>query len=258
MFNTGCAQFVNSLKQADEQERERDFSESAFMRDERAGKQNAQNGPRAGALRKGSRVRREDFIDQSQEEGSLWASSGQTNYYFTRNKIRAPGDLFTVKIENELLRNIQAEIKGSLSDDERDEELSQARSKLRDQLSKSTEGSKKDNAGDSKSPEASSDSEKSDSAGASDVDRQLSQLNFKDLDISSSLELKVGDGMMAEVLGRFSNGNYKIQATKRVLMKKGYSREVRVVALVKEADLAQDSDSLDSGKLYDTQVAVAR
>jgi hypothetical protein len=38
--------------------------------------------------RDGARVTKEDFIDRNSNEGSLWASDGQTNYYFTKNKVR--------------------------------------------------------------------------------------------------------------------------------------------------------------------------
>ena len=52
--------------------------------------------------RSGGRANRSDFIDDSSNEGSLWGSSGQTNYYFTKNKIRNLGDLLTLTIEQEM------------------------------------------------------------------------------------------------------------------------------------------------------------
>ncbi|CAM6054226.1 unnamed protein product [Sphagnum tenellum] len=80
------------------------------------------------------RTTREDFVDKSQEEGSLWASGGQTNYYFTKNKVRSPGDIVTVKLENDLYKNIISEIKKTLTSPERNRELFDARERLRASL----------------------------------------------------------------------------------------------------------------------------
>ena len=79
----------------------------------------------------GGRATRDDFVDQSQEEGSLWASGGQTNYYFTKNKIRSPGDILTMNIESELYRDIGNEVKRMLSPREKGAELKQYKEQLR-------------------------------------------------------------------------------------------------------------------------------
>ncbi|MEO5971324.1 MAG: flagellar basal body L-ring protein FlgH [Bdellovibrionia bacterium] len=218
------------------------------------------------------RVTREDFIDHSQEEGSLWASSGQTNYYFTKNKVRSAGDIVTVKIENDLYRGINAEIKKSLSPDEKMNELMEAKELLREKLLKLTDttGTSKDRLSTSAaSPEKPGESPPADAGSAAsgtkvpvvltaaEAEKQLMQLSMSELDISPNLEIKNGDMMMGEIVGRYPNGNYKIRASKRVLYKKGQARDVVLYAIVKAADLIEDTDVVNSGKLYDYQVEVA-
>ncbi len=231
-----------------------------------------------GPFKNGRRATRDDFIDQSQEEGSLWASSGQTNYYFTKNKVRSPGDIVTVKIENDLYRGISEEIKKSLSMDEKTVELIDAKEHLREKLLKNIVPDGKDRLTTSAAaPEKPTDPAASATppvdytggAGATnsaarttgltalEAEKQIMQLSMSELDIASSLEIKNGDMMMGEIIGRYPNGNYKIRANKKVLYKKGQAREVTVFAIVKASDIGEDTDAVNSGKLYDYQVEVA-
>ena len=82
------------------------------------------------------RVTKEDFIDQSQEEGSLWASSGQTNYYFTKNKIRSPGEMISLNVETDLFLDIKNEIKRSLSSVENAKEIQDLKNHYRFEMNK--------------------------------------------------------------------------------------------------------------------------
>ncbi len=79
----------------------------------------------------GGRATRDDFVDNSTNEGSLWASDGQTNYYFTKNKVRSVGDIVTLTIEEPVIRDIAIEVKRTLTDKERDFELGLIQSKIR-------------------------------------------------------------------------------------------------------------------------------
>ena len=79
----------------------------------------------------GARATRDDFIDQSTSEGSLWASDGQTNYYFTKNKVRSVGDIVTLTIDEAVVRDIAIEAKRNLSDKEREFELGLIQAKIR-------------------------------------------------------------------------------------------------------------------------------
>jgi len=233
-----------------------------------------------GPFKNGKRATKDDFIDQSQEEGSLWASSGQTNYYFTKNKVRSPGDIVTIKIENDLYQGVSAEIKKSLSPDEKVVELIEAKERLREKLMKhlsapsgrdqlTTSAASPEKAveapgagvlpGDGAALSASTGSgiKNSGMLTAAEIENQILQLSMSELDIASSLEIKNGDMMMGEIIGRYPNGNYKIRATKKVLYKKGQAREVTVLGIVKATDLGEDTDTVNSGKLYDYQVEVA-
>ena len=79
----------------------------------------------------GSRATRSDFVDDASNEGSLWASDGQTNYYFTKNKVRGVGDIVTVTAENDIIRDTIGEVTRSLSPREREVELTIAQERIR-------------------------------------------------------------------------------------------------------------------------------
>ena len=77
------------------------------------------------------RVTAEDFRDNSPTEGSLWASTGQTNYYFTQNRIRSVGDIITITLEDPFIRDIKTEVKRTLSEDEVTHEIDKAQDRIR-------------------------------------------------------------------------------------------------------------------------------
>ncbi len=188
----------------------------------------------------GSRATRKDFIDDSQNEGSLWASSGQTNYYFTQNKVHGAGDILTIKIGPDLVRDIGFEVKRSLTPAEMDTELSLAETKLQGRAPASaTPGS----------------------GAATPQNRRKSirgpQATIADVDVGSSLSLKAGDPMMAEVLQRYPNGNYRIRGVKRIPYKNGKPRLVTLVGIVRGSDISDD-DTVSSGKLYEYQLRATR
>lgn len=71
----------------------------------------------------GNRATKADFLDDNPADGSLWASDGQTNYYFTKNKVRGPGDIVTLNMEQDLVADMVSESKRTLSQPELDKEL---------------------------------------------------------------------------------------------------------------------------------------
>ena len=81
----------------------------------------------------GMRATRADFVDESQNEGSLWASDGQTNYYFTKNKVRGVGDILTVTMEADMVNDVSTEVKRTLSPKEQDYELAAAQERLQNE-----------------------------------------------------------------------------------------------------------------------------
>lgn len=75
------------------------------------------------AYKGGDRATRADFMDDDQKEGSLWASDGQTNYFFTKNKVRGPGDIVTLTLEPAMTKDMIQEAKRGLSPQEMGKEL---------------------------------------------------------------------------------------------------------------------------------------
>lgn len=207
----------------------------------------------------GARATRADFVDDSQNEGSLWASGGQTNYYFTKNKVRSVGDIVTLKIEKDLFDNIATEVRRGLTPGERDREIAVAQERLNhdaaapakdDALASSaaapdrapaSDGSANGNGGQAKSAAPSEPRE----AVATDID------------VSKSLAIKVDDTMMAEIVERYPNGNYKIRATKRIPYKNGSPRLMSLVGIARGSDIGDD-DTVGSGKLYEYRVEALR
>src|SRR5690606_3487338 len=64
-------------------------------------------------------------------DGSLWTSDGQTNYFLTKNRTKSEGDILTIITDEEFVRDVAAEIKRTLSPDERDAELELAQERMR-------------------------------------------------------------------------------------------------------------------------------
>jgi flagellar basal body L-ring protein FlgH len=227
----------------------------------------------------GNRATRDDFIDQSQEEGSLWASSGQTNYYFTKNKIRSPGDLITLTIENDLYRDIGIETKRTLSPREKTTELALLQEQLKTKFIADFQANRKDTLSTSSAaPErglasTSTSTPKVDATPSptpvatpspeipplseEEIQKQMPKATFADVNIQPQLDLKTGETMMGEIIERYPNGNYKIRTVKRIPYKKGPPRLVSVVGIVKSADINDETDIINSGKLYEYRVEVS-
>ena len=77
-----------------------------------------------------------------------------------------------------------------------------------------------------------------------------------DIDVGRSVDLATGDVVMAEILERFPNGNYKIRGTKKVNYRGG-GRMMNFVGIVRGSDIGED-DTVTSGKLYEYQLEVNR
>jgi len=222
----------------------------------------------------GSRATRDDFVDQSQEEGSLWASSGQTNYYFTKNKVRSLGDLVTLTIEKDLYRDITTEIKRTLSPKEKASEIGMIQDQYRAKFVAELEMGRKDNLSTSAaapekttsggnppaaepSSSPSSFPSPSPSFTPADIDRMVPKATIADVDIVPLVDIKAGETMMGEIIERFPNGNFKIRTVKRIPYKRGPPRIVTVVGVVRSSDITEDTDLVTSGKLYEYRVEVA-
>jgi hypothetical protein len=209
----------------------------------------------------GSRATRADFVDESQNEGSLWASDGQTNYYFTKNKIRSVGDILTINVEADLLRDIGLEARRTLTPREREYELAAAQERIRAKVLglPSPDGDGKDQVASSAAAPARAPAAAATPAPGAvpAAEPEIPSATFADVDVTKSLAIKAGDAMMGEIVERYPNGNYKVRATKRIPYKGGPPRLVTLVGVVKGSDIAED-DTVGSGKLYEYRVTAAR
>ncbi len=182
--------------------------------------------------------KRSDFIDDDKDSGSLWASSGQTNYYFTKNNIRLSGDMMSVTLEQDALSMILDDLKARLNANEK---------KLYEQQMQefdAREAVKKDTVSDKKSDPA--------------VKEEKKEAAKNPHEFESIIGIKVGEVMQGEILERYPNGNYKIRAMKRISTSYFGSRVVGIQGLVKGTDIVDDNSTVASGKIYDIQIFFAR
>ena len=193
----------------------------------------------------GGRATRDDFIDHSAGDGSLWAGENDSNYFYSKNKVRAMGDVVTVKVEDELVRHIGEEIKKTLTPAEQEVEMA---------LYIKNNGAAKDDKDLEAYRKIASDDPKS--SDAEEVKSKMEKaVRWSQVDLSNAIALKSNEEMRAEIIDRFPNGNYKIRTVKKVLYR-GSSKLVSMVGIAPAADF-DESDTIKSGKLYEYKVRIA-
>jgi flagellar basal body L-ring protein FlgH len=205
----------------------------------------------------GMRATRADFIDDSSNEGSLWGSDGQTNYYFTKNKVRGLGDIVTVSIEQGLYKDISAEVKRTLTPKERDYEIQLAQARLNAQAAGLPDPDAPSKQAGSTDQVTTSQSAPAPNPSASPAATPTARdATAADIDVTRSLDFKQGDTIMAEITDRYPNGNYKIRGTKRIQYKGGPPRLITLVGVARGQDFSED-DVIPSGKLYEYRIEAA-
>lgn len=197
------------------------------------------------------RVTRENFVDQSQDAGSLWASNGQTNYFFIKNRVKGVGDIITIQMEEPLVKDVAMEIARTLDEEEMQAELGAAQERIR---VKTVDAAKAKGGTSARKPASTEGGENK--AQEEEEEIEIPEATLADVDVTQSMGIKAGEVMMAEIIGRYPNGNYKIRGTKRVPYRGG-TRFVNVVAVAKSADL-DDAETLSSGKLYEYRLNAHR
>jgi flagellar basal body L-ring protein FlgH len=201
--------------------------------------QQAQGMPGAPAFKNGNRATKDDFIDDAPSEGSLWASTGQTNYFFVKNKVKSGGDIVTLTMDENLLKNAALELRKVLTKEELDLELKEAKKKKIDELAKLKPAAPPKDAGrevESEKPSV--------------------EVTLADVDPRPRMQIAAGDQMMGEIVERYSNGNYKIRATKRIPYQGGY-KMVYLIGIARSADISEE-DTIEAGKLYEYRLKVAQ
>lgn len=203
----------------------------------------------------GMRATRADFVDDAKDDGSLWTSDGQTNYYLTKNKINTVGDILTVTSDEAMAKDIAAELKRTLSPEERDIEIEIAQEKLR----RRAMGLPEEAAAGAGADQVASTAASANRAPAN-IDKEkpvdVPTATWADVDLKNAIEFKAGDTFMAEVVERYPNGNYKIRGVKRVRYRNGY-RMVNLTAIAKNADITDDQ-TIPAGKLYEYRLEALR
>ncbi len=203
----------------------------------------------------GARATRADFVDSSSNEGSLWASNGQTNYFFIKNKIKGVGDIITITVEDRLVSDVALEIKKTLDQKEVESEIKDAQDRLN--AAAAPKGGKPapkkeepsalagvDVAAASKEPASAKEEEK---------EPEVREANYNDIEVGKNLDIKAGEIMMGEIIERYPNGNYKVRATKRVPYRGGM-RLVQLLGIAKSTDI-NEQDVIGSSKLYEYRIA---
>lgn len=233
------------------------------------------------------RVNADNFFDAPANEGSLWVLDGQGNYYFTKNRNRAIGDLITVVMEEPSVRETLAEVKRTLSSAERKMELSFAQDRIKAKTLGDPEppimpvpgsayvAEKKEGAKDERAPAVAVAPSPSPSPTASlsaeaavakqkeieqmrrDKLAKMAKATMTDVDIVPYVGLKPTDTMLAEIVDRYPNGNFKIRGTKKIPYRSGY-RLVTLLGVVRGNDINESNDTVLSGKLYEYRLTVLR
>jgi len=194
----------------------------------------------------GDRATRNDFYDNAPGDGSLWSNGNDANHFFTKGKVRSPGDIVSVKVDEAFVRQIAEEVKKTLTPAEQSVEM--ALHLKNNELAKDDQDLKAYR-------NVASDDLRSDEALAV-KSRMEKAVRWSQVDLSKAIALNPNEELRAEIIDRFQNGNFKIRAVKRVLYR-GHSKMVSLVAVAPAADL-DDKDMIQSGKLYEYNIRVAR
>lgn len=179
------------------------------------------------------RYTKADFVDREASENSLWDAQGQSNYLFSHNRRREPGDLVTIDVEKELRREIQYQLWMTLPPEMRRVKRAPA--------STGTDAVK--------NAAAAADANKSQEERNKDAAEEAAKTNL-------ALNGKDDDIVRMEVVENLGNGLVRMVGQKRVIYK-GASRIVEVMALVNNKDI-DDNNRLKSSALLDMQTQVVQ
>jgi len=222
-------------------------SEALDPTDDRVrGKIETSRGAYVSQYARGDRATKEDFIDRAPGDGSLWTGDSDSNYFYAKTKVRAMGDIISVKVEDEMVKSIADEIKKGLTPPEQEVEMA---------LYLKNNSAAKDDKDLAAYRNVASDDLKSADAEAVKNNMEKS-VRWSQVDLTKAIGLTPNQDFRAEIIDRYQNGNYKIRAVKRIQYR-GSSKLVSLVAVAPASDF-DDADQIKSGKLYEYKVRVAR
>lgn len=185
------------------------------------------------------RVTRDDFVDRTARENSLWDGQGQSNYLFTNNRRREAGDMITADVEKELRREIQYQLWLTLPPEQRKVRKPSSAS---DAVKSTAAATAKDGVLDPKAA-----AEKSLETKAKDAAEEAAKTNIAPTG-------QEDDIIKMEVVENMGNGLVRVLGQKRVIYK-GVSRIIEVAALVNNKDV-DDSNRTKSSTFLDTKAQV--
>lgn len=175
----------------------------------------------SGVRAKNMRVKAENFAAEAvKNENSLWNDEGQSNFLFSRNRTKLPGDLVTVTIDDRLRRDMVDSVRKLLPPEYRDADIR-------------VPGLTKN--GDARSPAGDAPTAAAATTNAGPTPEDL---------------------LTAEVVERFPNGNLRIRGVKRVPFKR-QTRNIEVSAIVRGTDI-DERDMIDASKFYEHKVELYR
>lgn len=197
----------------------------------------------SGIRAKSGRITKQDFTDlASKNENSLWTDDGQNNYLFARNKLKAQGDLVTIKIDDGLRADMILEVKKLLPPEYRDRDIivpGVTRQKDIDEMQAAYKATNDANA-------------VAGAAGAADAYKGA----ISGVSKVTALNNANTETMTAEIVERYPNGNVRLRGMKRVPFKKKV-RNMEVVAIAKGSDI-DESDTISSSKFLEQKVELYR
>ncbi len=203
-------------------------------------------GQAVAAYRKGDRATRSDFLDDAPNDGSLWSNEQDSNYFYSKDKVRSQGDIISVKLEDALVKQMAEEVKKNLSPAEQEVEMA---------LYVRNSAEAKDDKDIKAYRNVASDELKT--SEAADVKNRMEKaVRWSQVDLTKVINVTPNEELRAEVVDRYPNGNYRIKAIKRV-MYRGTSKFVSLVGVAPAVDF-DDKDQIASGKLYDYKLKVVQ
>jgi len=178
------------------------------------------------------RVTRQDFIDSSPGENSLWDDQGQSNYLFSHNRERQPGDLVSADVEKELKREIQYQLWMTLPPEQRRVKRVPASTTAKEGEEAKPVAAAPDKPTDEKNRDAAEEAAKTNLASGGKED----------------------DLIRMEVAESLGNGLVRVVGQKRVIYR-GVARVVEVMALVNGKDV-DDNNRVKSSAFLDMKTQV--
>ncbi len=216
----------------------------------------AERGIVSDSKRLGGRTTKKDLWDNKPADGSLWFGQNDVNFFFTKSKARNLGDIVSIKIQDNLIRQVADEMKRSLTPAEQKIEMALL---LKGEAPGAIAAAKDGAAAASvaaRGVASVTQEDLQDSAAEDELSKIQKAVKWSQVDLSKEISLKPDEEVRAEVIDRYPNGNFKLRATRSIFFR-GRQKLVSIVGIAPATDF-DDQDQIPSGKLYEYQVRLNR